>query len=251
MTKQMVPEDYDGHGSSGGSGGGPSQPPPTPPPRLKRSERALLVVACVVPPSGEKWEWLYKGVQAGAVAAAMPAYAVYGDVVSLVGESATCDAFVSKLASLGQKRGIKSVDVLLTLHGSESGLYFSDGFVKSSSLRDQITSAGAKNLHALYSTACYGASHAPNFISAGFKVAAGAVGVNCNALTEYPLFVSRWILGWTFKKALDPDNSPADKAQDDLAKAMGFSAANSTANSTKKIYGREDLEFNKLDSGEK
>ncbi len=97
-----------------------------------------------------------------------------------------------------------------------------------SALARRIKDGGARNLRALYSTACFGATHAPAFVEAGFDVAAGAVGVNANAATEYPFFVGKWILGWNYENSLKPANDAFDEAQDDLARSMGFEGVDST-----------------------
>ena len=151
--------------------------------------------------------------------------------------------FVSSLVSLGKKSGCKAVDVFLSLHGSSTGLFFagnkSEYGISPEKLKDKIIASGAKNMRALYSTLCYGADHAPSFIDAVFKVASCAIKTNANVATEYPFFVGKWILGWTYKDALAPENDVFDQAQDALAKTMGFP----DADSTKKIFGNGKLKI--------
>jgi hypothetical protein len=140
---------------------------------------------------------------------------------------------------LSSKSGIKAVDVLMSVHGTPTEIKLADGDIKMSTLKTNILNAGVKNLRALYTTACYGADHNAEWIAAGFKVSAGAKAVNCNSGTEYPFFVAKWILGWTYEKALAPENDLVDQAQDALAKAAGFS----DPDSTKKIKGDKDLKI--------
>lgn len=201
---------------------------------IKVKERALLVVVNVAS-DVDKYKWLYEAAEGLAAAVSGVAKPFYGSRTVLKGSSATVAKTVSTLASLGNKSGVKAVDLFLSVHGSKEKLYFGSESIKATDFCKKVKDAGAKNLRAMYSTTCYGAHHAPHFVDIGFDVASGAVGVNTNGATEYPAFVGKWSLGWTYEKALKPDNSEFDEAQDALAVLMGFDK--SEVDSTKKIFG--------------
>ena len=116
----------------------------------------------------------------------------------------------------------KVLDVFLNLHGSPGTLHFDDGSITSSDLKSQLQAANLKHrLRLLYSTACYGATHAPDFVGAGFRVASGAVGVNANQLYDYPLQLYHWGTYKTYQSAVKAGNNPALMTiQDNLARAF-------------------------------
>ena len=93
-----------------------------------------------------------------------------------------------------------------------------------------------QRLRLLYSTACYGATHAPDFIRAGFRVASGATRTNANGPYDYPTQLACWGRGWTYRSTVNLANSPIFIAMHDaIAKLLGFD----DVNSEKMIEGRK------------
>jgi hypothetical protein len=136
---------------------------------------------------------------------------------------------------LGANQAIRAIDVIVNLHGAKNQLFFEDGGVSTASLKNDFLALNlGHKLRLLYSTACYGRSHADDFVGSGFNAASGAVGVNANSATEYPTVLTMWAASAKFRDALaEGENILTRKAADDLAKMMGFS----DANSDKVIYG--------------
>lgn len=79
------------------------------------------------------------------------------------------------------------------LHGLPDKLVFADGGVKTPALAGEIKALSlAEKLRLVYSTACFGLSHADDFVKAGFTAAVGAKAVNANAAAEFPLLLAQW-----------------------------------------------------------
>ena len=77
-------------------------------------------------------------------------------------------------------------------------------------------------------TACYGATHAADFVRAGFRIASGAVGVNANGAHDYPAQLLVWGLGAPYKDALKAGNNRQITAlYDKLARKANFEDVNS------------------------
>jgi hypothetical protein len=90
----------------------------------------------------------------------------------------------------------------------------------------------------LYSTTCYGSSHAVDFVAAGFQTACGSLATNANAATEYPTVLTLWAAGSQLKKAIAAGDLPLTRQpQDRSAKALGFA----DANSAKEIIGNSEV----------
>ena len=145
-----------------------------------KDERALLVLANLTTWSDTRFLWLYEWLDRNAVNVAKVLMSLhYGRIETLTGRDATRDNFVNRIVNLARDPRTRALDVFLHLHGLQGELFFEEGAVATSELADQIR---AEHLHdrlrLLYSTACYGASHAHDFVRAGFRIASGSVAVN-------------------------------------------------------------------------
>jgi hypothetical protein len=203
---------------------------------ISKNERALLVVSNMVTYGRKDLKWLYQFIEfSGAALADMILRPRYQTYCKLVGAAATKSAFVEAIAALGAEDCVKAIDVILMLHGFEGVLCFADGESDSVVLAHEISSLNLKNkLRMLYSTTCYGKSHAVDFVAAGFQTACGSIATNANAATEYPTVLTMWAAGSTIKNAVAAGDLLLTRQPQDLsAKAMGFD----DANSTKEIIG--------------
>jgi len=192
-------------------------------PHVSKDERALLVVVNFSTGGEPRFQWLYEWMDANAVVVAeLMMKPHYRHIDTLTGDNVTSSNFVNRIISLAQDPQTKVLDVFLNLHGSPGTLHFDDGSITSSDLKSQLQAANLKNrLRLLYSTACYGANHAPDFVGAGFRVASGAVGVNANQVYDYPLQLYHWGTYKTYESAVKAGNNPAlMKMQDTLARAF-------------------------------
>ena len=197
---------------------------------VDKSGRALLVVNSLVAGGEPKYRWLYEFCEASGVAVAetllRPHYARYR---KLTAPNATRAAFLQALQALGGEPGVKAIDLLLMLHGSENRLHFDGGAIRTGDLRGELAGLGlGGRLRMVYSTCCYGDSHSDDFVAGGFRAAVGSAAVNTNAATEYPTVLTLWAAGSTLKDAVAAGENPLTRLpQDQIAKLMGFADANS------------------------
>jgi len=198
--------------------------------KVKRKRRVLFVVANLTTHGRKDLKWLYRWLDANALNVAMLILgALYRCVYKLMEDEVTVSNFVDSLAELAADPKIEAIDVLLHVHGGKKKLWFVEGAIATGKLADLIAARQLQNkLRLLYSTACYGANHAPDFVRAGFRVASGAVGVNANSAYDYPTQLLFWAVGSPYKAALAAGNNKLiTKAYDKLARKFNFEDANS------------------------
>ena len=198
--------------------------------KVKVQGRTLLIVANLTTHGREDLRWVYRWLDASSIHVARAILRLfYGRIHVLSGEQATASDFVDKLAELAADAQTEVVDVLLHLHGQERQLWFVEGPIPISTLRERIAEKRLQGkLRLLYSTACYGASHAPHFVASGFQVASGAIGVNANGPYDYPAQLLAWALGATYERAMKiGNNRPIAWLHDRLATRFEFKEVNS------------------------
>jgi hypothetical protein len=141
----------------------------------------------------------------------------------------TSAVFIERIRKLALDPLTKALDVYLILHGSPGALYFDDGLIASSDLRSQLQAANLKHrLRLMYSTACYGATHARDFVEAGFRVASGAKGVNANGPVDYPIQLHEWGRNKRYQAVVNAGNQRLGIwTHDAMARALGFDDVNS------------------------
>lgn len=170
------------------------------------------------------YEWLEgKGIRA----AMYKLEGDYDNIIVSTGINATKDGFLNALSSAAAPQRIKAVDVILILHGVEKNLYFHRvrgvSAIQSSDLAAEISGLQLGNkLRMLYSTACWGAQHAQDFVNAGFKSASGARGINASPGISFESFVTLWSL-YTFEAAVKGSATPVlDEISEEVAAVLGF-----------------------------
>ncbi|MBS1517598.1 MAG: hypothetical protein JSS91_05885 [Bacteroidetes bacterium] len=193
---------------------------------MNKSEKALLIISelsdakkIVSKPLKEVYELIEQiGIKKGIYYMKDD----YGNIKTLTGSQATYTKFINVLKDLS--KNYKVIDVIVHLHGDPMNLYFSDGIKKSSDISIGITNLNiGEKLRFLYSTACYGAKHADDFVNAGFKCASGANCINMNPGTEYQRFLIYWTVGYPFANALNEASDPIINKVVDTAGKIGFS----------------------------
>jgi hypothetical protein len=203
---------------------------------ISNNERALIVVSNLTTHGRDDLRWLYRFIEISGTALTdlilRPRYKIYH---KLVQEKATSQAFLEAIRNVSAQPFIKAIDVILMLHGLEDELSFADGAISSLALARQIAALNVGDkLRMLYSTTCYGKSHALDFVAAGFTSACGSLATNANAATEFPTVLTMWAAGSSLKKAIAAgDTSLTRRVQDRAARSMGFD----DADSTKEIVG--------------
>ncbi len=203
---------------------------------ISKEERALIVVSNMTTHGRSDLRWLYRFLEISGTALTdlilRPRYKTYR---KLTKREATHQAFVQAIAEAGAKDSVKAIDVILMLHGLEDEMSFEDGAISSLLLAHEIAALNiSKKLRMLYSTTCYGKSHAIDFVAAGFTTACGSLATNANAATEFPTVLTMWAAGSRLQNAIATGgNSLTRIPQDRAAAAVGFA----DANSTKEIIG--------------
>jgi hypothetical protein len=195
-----------------------------------KDERALFVVANLASRGDPRYQLLYQWLDANAVGLAwLLMRPHYGHIHALTGSQVTRSNFVDKIQALAREPQTKALDLFLVMHGSKAVLHFEDGAVSTADLKTQLQDADLKNrLRLLYSTACYGATHANDFVEAGFRVVSGALGVNANGPYDYPAQLYHWSRGERYKSAVDAGNRRLGiLTHDAIARAAGFDDVNS------------------------
>jgi hypothetical protein len=212
---------------------------------VTRDERVLLVVANLVlednGSNGGNYQSLYEWLDRYAVLVAnLLMRPVYRVVESLTKDQVTLGAFLDRVVSLAGDPETEALDVFLVVHGSPGRVYFDDMSITTADLREQLKAADlADRLRLLYSTACYGASHAGDFIEAGFRTASGAVAVCANGPYDFPTQLIKWGTVHTYKSTVKAGNNPVFRViHDNAAKAMGFTDVNSEKIIVGKKYTR-------------
>jgi hypothetical protein len=197
------------------------------------SERALVLISSLTPAGKAKLKGLYRGLGATSIEIAnLMLRPQYGRMRILAERAATRDAWVRAITQLAAHPDVRAIDAIVVLHGNPGQLVFDNGLGKGdavavTSLVPALAPARAK-LRILYSTACFGLSHAQPFVDAGFEAACGAIGQCANGPVEYPQVLSMWSHGHTFKDAVNKGDDPSTrKIFDAAAWLSGFHRANS------------------------
>jgi len=197
---------------------------------VEKGERDLFVVANLSDGGDPRFQLLYQWLDTNAVSLAWVLMrAHYRRIEALTGSNVTSSAFVDRISELALDPQIQALDVFLILHGSKGRLHFDDGTIASSELKTQLQAANLQHrLRLLYSTACYGATHAEDFVNAGFRVASGAIGVNTNGPVDYPIQLHEWSQNKRYKTVVNAGNQRLGIwTHDAMGRALGFPDANS------------------------
>lgn len=193
----------------------------------------------------ENLKWLYEFAETSGELLARNILADrYRKFVVLRDEEATRSRFVAEIQGIAAEPSTRAIDVIMMVHGLPGKLCFTDGDAETADLAEELVAVGAAPvLRMFYSTACFGATHAEDLLRAGFDMACGAVGENCNAATEFPTVLTLWGWGYAFKDAIAAGETIITRAPADLAaKLMGFK----DANSDKKVFGDGSLTIGEI-----
>ena len=192
---------------------------------VDRERRAALIALRLSDGGIEKLKWLYRGLEAGGAREAKQILAPgYGEVMLLSGPALTSRGLVDAITRLTTSEDIDAVDVILVAHGLNGRLQFSRGDVcTAADLATQLRAVGAApKLRLLYSSACFGATHAEQFLGAGFSTVIGAVEKNTTGLSEFRRLLRAWVRGESAGAALGIADRPAQRwFWDTAAKVAG------------------------------
>jgi hypothetical protein len=218
---------------------------------VDKDQRALVVISSLAPAGRKRLKVLYRALETVSVEMAdhmlRPSY---GSFAVLAGAKARRDQLTSAVTKAATQDAIRAIDVVVVLHGSPGKLIFDDGNGKGVSVDATAVAAdlapARPKLRMLYSTACYGLSHAQPLVDGGFEAVCGAIGECANGPVEYPQVLSMWSHGHTFRDSVDKGDDPATRVIfDTVAKWSGFPHANSD----KEIKGNAAITIDSLPLG--
>jgi hypothetical protein len=197
---------------------------------IQKGNRALVIVSELTAVGSQNWQWLYQWLESmGPSTVRGILDDDYRTLSVLTGYDATRQKFIDHLRTIGSDSHNKAIDVVLMLHGLKNELYFQDGGINTDMLRADIQTLGLEDrLRACFSTACFGATHALDLVTAGFRVVCGARGSYANGAYGVPVALSSWAAGDTFRVATSKANNPTIVGVSDrLAQAAGFQEVDS------------------------
>ena len=190
------------------------------------SDRRAAVVALRLSDGGVKnLKWLYRGLEVGGSGEARDILAPgYGRLEVISGPDVTAAALVGSIARLAADDDVATVDVVLVVHGLSGRLQFGRDEVRTvAAIADDLRASGASpKLRLLYSSACFGATHADAFVAAGFTAVIGAKQKNTTGLSEFRRFLRAWVGGTPAAVALHAADKPVPRwFWDTVAKVAG------------------------------
>jgi hypothetical protein len=181
---------------------------------VERDRRAVLVALRLSDGGVERLKWLYRGLEAGGAREAERILGSgYGAVEVMSGGAVTAPRLVERIGQLGARPDVDAVDVVLVVHGLRGRLQFGRGEVRDAGdLAADLRATGASpKLRLLYSSACYGATHADAFVEAGFRTVIGALEQNTTGLSEFRRFLRAWVGGTSASVALGAADRPVPR----------------------------------------
>ena len=140
---------------------------------MDKEARAVIVISSLAPAGRKRLKVLYRALETVSVEISDHMLKpVYGSYTVLAGAKAGPTQLTNAVLAAGSQPTIGAIDVVVVLHGSPGRLIFDDGngkglAVDATAVAATFAPARAK-LRMLYSTACYGLSHAQAFVDGGF-----------------------------------------------------------------------------------
>jgi hypothetical protein len=183
----------------------------------------LLVQLVALPPGRAAERSLYRLIEWGAHWwAGVLLSGTYRQRMLLRGDAATVSTLVDALAAATAQPGVRAVDLAIHPHGTTERLVLADGLVDVAVIAGQVQGAVGEvqrhRLRAVFSTACFGASHLDAWLQAGFVVATGARGIYADGATSVPVMFRTWAARRTVEQCVRSSNDdPTRHAQDVLA----------------------------------
>lgn len=181
---------------------------------VDRGHRVALVALRLSDGGIDRLKWLYRGLEAkGGSEAVRILSPAYREVVIVKGRAVTSTALVERLAALAADDEVAAVDLILVVHGLRGRLHFGDDDVRpAAEIAARLREVGAgPKLRLLYSSACFGATHADAMLGAGFTTVIGAEQKNTTGYSEFRRLLTEWVGGSTAGQALARSDRPAPR----------------------------------------
>jgi len=179
-----------------------------------RDRRAVVVALRLSDGGVAKLKWLYRGLETGGAHEARQILAPgYRVVEVLGGADVTAASLVGSISRLAADDEVDVVDVVLVIHGLSGRMQFSRDEVRTAaSVGDDLKASGASpKLRLLYSSACYGATHAAPLLGAGFTTVIGAEQKNTTGLSEFRRLLHAWVAGTPAGEAMAGADKPVPR----------------------------------------
>ena len=167
----------------------------------------------------------------------------YDKIVILTDSLATGANFLNVLNRLA-KTG-NDIDIIFNLHGSSTSVSFAD---RSYNIDELVKSIKRQNtrIRSLYQTCCYGSDMIDDWEQAGVFCVNGAVGENSLYLFSPAFFLSVWLSGETFEKAVQAAyNMEVDKLESYQSQAplMQYFLTDKKKKESRQVVGGRDREM--------
>ena len=210
---------------------------------ITKDDRVLFVVVNLSTHGGKKFQPLYEWLDDNFIVFSKHVlHKHYRYIATLSGDVVTSTNFINRIIGLANDTRNKVLDVFISLHGEKNLLYFDDGPINSNDIGNELKAADIKHkLRLLYSSACYGASHAPHFVNGGFGVASGAKETAANGAFDIPYQLFSWAKGDMCEDVVAKGNNAFGiRVSDGIARTLGFD----DVDSTKEIKGDKTTTIN-------
>jgi len=196
---------------------------PFPPPKpVSKAERDLVQVIFLSDGFTGGERALYQFIEASSESfVALGLGPLYRHIHVLKGNDATLAAFKSTLQIAATASGVAAVDVMFNTHGNTDRVVFKDGTKTTTIVKGDLNGLSASTrakFRAVFSSACFGATHLSMWRDIGFTVADGAAKIYADSALSFPAMVGKWAAEGRFAEAVQLANAVGDPA-DNLAKA--------------------------------
>ncbi len=193
---------------------------------------------------------LYGFIEAGSAAAVSSCLGNdYRQLHLLDGADATLAKLKDKLMEIGNRAGTKAIDLVFCTHGHTSKVVFADGKKRMEDVLDaldDIPQSTRNKFRMVFSTACFGDTHADMWQDAGFACVSGSEGIYADSEASLLPFLQSWESGKSFREAIRIANAAdignvADNAAKLYYITQGRTADANDINSNRIMSGNGNL----------
>ncbi len=163
----------------------------------------------------------------------------------LAGADATLAKFKAKLIEVGSRAATKAIDLVFCTHGHSSKVVFADG---KKTMEDvlkafhDIPQSTRNKFRMVFSTACFGNTHADMWLDAGFACVSGSEGIYADSEVSLIPFLQSWENNKSFNEAVRNANAADIGDAADTAAKLFYIAKGSAADAN-------DINSNRIVSG--
>lgn len=215
-----------------------------PPKPISKSERELVQIIYLSSGYTGNELALYDFIEnSSAALAATLLGPVYNCIRVIRGNDATLTNFKKELTAATSASSAGAVDVMFNVHGATDSIPLKDGNHTIANVQTCLSSIPPvlrKKFRAVFSTACFGASHLNMWRQVGFDVACGARGIYADSASSFAPMLGKWATEGTFGEAIQLANSlggPSDAATIAYYNINGKPSSANQVNSRRSVIG--------------